>query len=117
MEGEVKILPEYHFREARESDFDFLYHLMKLSMKEYVVAAWGSWDEAFQMNYFLKKFNPGKNKIIVIHDTDAGAIMITEDSNNIKVDRFFLMPEFQGKGIGSRIMYALIEEAKESHSL
>ncbi len=100
----------YILRKATESDFQFLFDLLKQTMFNHVVATWGEWDEDFQVEYFRKKFDPEKNWVIVIDGKDAGGYMVTEDAGTVKLDRMFLLPEYQGKGIGSHIVQNILEE-------
>ena len=99
---------KYTFREALQSDFDFLFELNKVTMKNYVIATWGKWDDEWQRQYFQEKFRPEEYQIIVIANKNVGVLAITEDEKKIEIDRLQLMPEFQGSGIGTAILNDLI---------
>lgn len=105
--------PNFSFRQATESDLEFLYTLMKTTMRDHIITTWGAWDEQFQREYFQKKCQPESNQIIVINNEDVGAIMTSEDDNNITIDRFFLLPPYQGQGIGTAVESQIIKEARE----
>ena len=69
--------------------------------------------QKFDLNRIHKagaKFDPEKNWVIVIDGKDAGGYMVTEDAGTVKLDRMFLLPEYQGKGIGSHIVQNILEE-------
>ena len=101
---------EYTLQKATEADSQFLFELMKQTMQDHIVATWGEWDEDFQVAYFQKKFDPEKNTIIVVDGEDVGGYMVTEDAEMVKLDRLFLLPEYQGQGIGSQIVKNILKE-------
>lgn len=82
-------------------------------MQQHIVATWGEWDEAFQREYNQEKFDPAVNSIIVVDQQDIGVLLMKEDVETIKIERFFITPKYQNKGIGTSIMLELIQKAKD----
>ncbi len=75
---------EITFRQIFIKDFEFLWGLHNLALKEYVKKTWG-WDEKHQRQMFERDFNPNNGKIIVINGTDAGYLWVNEkESENWK---------------------------------
>lgn len=99
------------FRESTEEDFDFVFGLNKTNMRKYVEEIRG-WDENFEREDMKKKFTPGVDKIIQVGGIDAGILRVLESYDSIKLDHIELLPEFQGKGIGKRIIKDLISKGK-----
>jgi hypothetical protein len=56
---------KYTLRPAAKSDFDFLYHLIEVCLKEYVEATWG-WDDDFQQGYFAEHFDITGCQIVLV---------------------------------------------------
>ena len=102
---------EYSLRTARQEDYDFLYELHKIAFKEYVESIWG-WKEEEQQEFFRKGFVPDEDKkIIEAQGSDAGYFTVKEEENNYYIKDIVLLPEMQGKGLGTTIIKALIKEA------
>jgi GNAT superfamily N-acetyltransferase len=93
----------YSLRQANSTDFIFLKALHEAAMRPYVEAIWG-WDEAVQIQIFTDRFNPANVKIILVDGTEAGALAVENRGNEIFLSSITLLPVFQGKGIGSKII-------------
>ncbi|MHB1084530.1 MAG: GNAT family N-acetyltransferase [Thiobacillus sp.] len=72
---------------------------------EYVATAWG-WDESFQRGGFWENHPLKEFETVEIENEFAGGLHVAEDEVDIYIRMIFLLPKFQGRGIGS----ALIED-------
>lgn len=106
----------YRLRQATEDDFDFLFSLHRDSMRVYVEPIWG-WHEDWQEEYFRKKFDARDRKIIVIDGRDAGVLVVEERLDEIHIGLIEILPEFQGRGIGTMILTHLTQEATTRQTL
>jgi ribosomal protein S18 acetylase RimI-like enzyme len=97
-------------RPARSADSEFCYQLHKAAMGEYVAAIWG-WDEQFQRDHHSRGFTPGRWQIITANGADAGMLSVERRRDEICLSRIEILPDYQGRGIGSRLINALIDEA------
>lgn len=88
-------------------DFEFLWHLHNAGLKEYVSATWG-WDEHWQRENFTKTFNLDDGEIIVFEGKDVGYFWVIEKESEVLLASIRILPEFQNKGIGRRIIKKLI---------
>lgn len=102
----------YTLRPATKRDFDFLYHLIEVCMKEYVEATWG-WDDDFQQDYFARNFDITGCQIVMVDGRKAGQITTIDQGQNIFLAAIYLLPEFQGQGIGTSLMKALFQTAEQ----
>jgi ribosomal protein S18 acetylase RimI-like enzyme len=100
----------YAFRQATDSDYDFLFALHRATMREYIEPIWG-WHEEWQEEYFRKKFDPLKRHIIIVDGEDAGVLVVEERPNEIYIGLIELLPEFQGCGVGTSILNDLKNKA------
>ncbi len=97
-------------RPATPADSDFCYRLHKAAMGEYITALWG-WDEQLQREYQARAFSPGRWQIITAGGTDVGMIDVVRRPGEIFLGRIEILPAYQGRGIGTRLIGALIGEA------
>ncbi len=80
-------------------------------MRPYVDAEWG-WNDAWQREYFDRKFDPAAYLIIVVDNRDAGVLVVERDEDAIYLGLIEVAPPFQNRGIGSEILRDLQSEAQ-----
>jgi len=97
-------------RPTTPEDAEFLYQLLKATMREYVDQTWG-WDEDWQRAYFEMRFDPAKNQIIVLDNHDIGVIATEKSEDEILLSSLYILPEYQGRGIGTRLIKELLARA------
>ena len=100
-------------RQARPNDADLLYRLHRAAMQKYVIQTWGLWGEAWQSWYFHQHFDPSTCQIIVVQGKDAGVISVFRRTTDIFLGNIELLPAFQGQGIGTHLITALLAEAQQ----
>jgi ribosomal protein S18 acetylase RimI-like enzyme len=99
-------------RPATLADNEFCYQLHKAAMGEYITAIWG-WDEQSQRGHHDRGFNPGQWQIITSGGVDAGMLNVEYRPDEIYLARIEIHPAYQGQGIGTRLITALIDEARQ----
>ena len=82
-------------------------------MGDYVTAIWG-WDEQRQRDFHTRSFNPRRWQIITAAGTDIGMIDVEYRPAEIYLSRIEVNPDHQGHGIGTRLISALIDEARQA---
>lgn len=98
-----------------EEYYDFVYEVKKNAYIKYVEECWGQWDEEAQKEYFKKFISTYKNNsyIIKIEDKAIGFYNDEElEDGSYEVGNICIIPEFQGKGIGTDILKTKLEEHK-----
>ena len=98
-------------RPAAAADAEFCYQLHKAAMGAYVAAIWG-WDEQVQRAFHERAFNPRRWQIITAGQADIGMLDVGYRPGEIYLARIEIHPGHQGRGIGTRIISALMEEAE-----
>ncbi len=97
-------------RPATAADSEFCFQLHKAAMGEYVTAIWG-WDEQRQREFHARGFAPGHWQIITADGADAGLLIVDYRPAEIYLARIEIHPDYQGHGIGTRLISTLIDEA------
>lgn len=95
---------------ATADDEQFVNDLTRTTMRPYVEATWS--DEPSRENYyFINRFVVGNTSIILHGAEPAGRITVTRGDTEIVLDEIHLLPEFQGHGIGAKMIRELLDEA------
>lgn len=81
-------------------------------MGDYITAIWG-WDEQRQRDSHTRKFSPGRWQIITAGGADIGMIDVEHRPGEIYLSRIEISPDHQGRGIGTRLISALADEARQ----
>lgn len=101
----------YALRPVTEQDYDFLYDLHKVAMRDYIEPIWG-WHEEWQQEYFRRKFEPQRRRIIQVDGRDAGVLVVEWREDEIYLGLIELLPEFQRRGIGAAVVTDLLARAR-----
>ena len=98
------------FRKAQATDSEFVFTVKRAAFREYVEQIWG-WDDTYQRELHNRRFASQDIRIIQFHGTDVGFLSTSTNSDTFKVDQIYLLPDYQGKGIGAACMRNIIDDA------
>ena len=98
------------FRKACASDSEFVFTVKKAAFREYVEQIWG-WDDNYQKELHNRRFAAQDIQIIQFRGIDVGFLATSNTSDTLKVNQLFILPEYQGKGIGSACMTFILDDA------
>ncbi len=93
----------YRLRGATQGDYDFLYHLRRATLKDYVDRIWG-WDEATQARMFKERFDPARYQIVVAADQDIGAVSVQWRPDGVFLADLHILPVYQERGLGTAVI-------------
>ena len=102
---------KYELKEITEDDIDFLFNLLKSSMMDYYKKTYGYWEDEEELRYLKESLSKAIYKIIVVDNQQIGCLALKESHNFIFVEEIQILPSMQNKGIGSNIIYELINKA------
>lgn len=101
------------FRRAKARDSEFAYRVKKATLAGYVRQVWG-WDEEEQRRLHQRRFATQDFRVIVVSGVDVGVIALSCRPDCLKVNQLLVLPEYQGKGVGTACMKDVLEEAAAS---
>jgi ribosomal protein S18 acetylase RimI-like enzyme len=99
------------YRPAVPEDFDFLFRLHTAAMRGVVEAAFGAWDDAWQVAYARRHFDPAVLRIIQLAGQDVGVLHVQDRAEELFLVSLEILPEHQRKGIGTHVIIELIRAA------
>ena len=97
-------------RKARATDSEFVFVVKEAAFREYVEQIWG-WEDIYQRDLHNRRFASQDVRIIQLNGTDVGFLSASNTSDMLKVDQLYILPEYQGKGIGAACMKRIIDDA------
>lgn len=103
-------MEEVSLRKADANDSEFVFAVKKAAYREYVEQVWG-WDDNYQRERHNREFASDDFRIVQFRGTDVGFFIISSTSDTLKVNQIFILPEYQGRGIGSACMTRIIDDA------
>jgi ribosomal protein S18 acetylase RimI-like enzyme len=99
-------------RPATWDDYDFLWRLVRTTMREHVEHLW-PWDDAWQQQYFRLKFDPTQKRIVVLDGENIGVITIERREDELYLSELYILPDYQRLGIGTQLLRELLAEAAQ----
>jgi ribosomal protein S18 acetylase RimI-like enzyme len=99
-------------RPAVEGDREFLFALHRASLKEYVAATYGPWDDQRQRELFDAKFAPARYQIITRAGADVGCLRVEDFPDHVALSLIEILPAHQRQGVGTAVVQFLIARAR-----
>ena len=99
-------------RISTASDAEFAFNTIKETMREYAIATWGEWYEKDSRECAIKDTQSAKVEIIEVNEKPVGVLLVTRNTNEIEIEQIYILPEYQNKGIGSKLIGALQKEVQ-----
>ena len=103
-------MEELSLRKADASDSEFVFTVKKAAFRAYVEQVWG-WDNSYQRGQHNRRFAAQDISIIQFREVDVGFLAISHTPDRFKVNQLYILPEYQGRGIGSACMTRIIDDA------
>lgn len=100
----LKIIP------ADESHREFSYQVKIITMGGYITQIWG-WDEKLQKQFHSREWQEKRPQIIVYDSQPIGTIYTVNNENHLHIEQFYILPEYQNKGIGSHLLKEILDNA------
>lgn len=115
--GETESAPKmFGIRQATTEDPPFLFKVSTDAMRP--VRETLNPDKEFieeeELSKYKEKFDPEKIEVLQYEGKDVGRLRVVRSPESIYVGGIQILPEFQGKGIGTNLFNGLVEESNES---
>lgn len=78
-------------------------------MHDYILAQYGRWDEEAALKKTLE-VGAQSHDIIEVEGDPVGCCLVEREADQIKVLRIYILPGYQGQGIGSSILKEICSE-------
>jgi ribosomal protein S18 acetylase RimI-like enzyme len=99
-------------RIAEPSDAAFAYEVREKAMREYEEAAWGRWDVLRVQKQIENDIAANKLNIVEIDLHKVGVMRVDEHPTHMHIDQLFLLPEYQNRGIGTKLVQDVLRSAQ-----
>jgi GNAT superfamily N-acetyltransferase len=100
-------------RIANRADGEFAYEVVCRAIRPYVEQTFGVWQEAQVRNMLANNIGAGVTKIVSVEVKPVGILSAKELEDHIQLEQLFLLPEHQGKGIGTDLVREILLRAKQ----
>jgi ribosomal protein S18 acetylase RimI-like enzyme len=84
------------------------------AMRPHVEATYGSWDEPARQQRFREKTDPTTHEVIELSGKPVGCQWVRRHADALELVRLYLVPEAQGRGVGTLLVRRLLDEALSS---
>ena len=102
--------PPFALRPGRREDFAFAEAIYIDAMRPMMVAL-GTWNEAERRAAFRRSYKTAETSIITLDGADIGWMQVSERDTDYNLAQVQLLPEYCGRGIGSRLIGDLLKRA------
>lgn len=85
---------------------------MRRAYEALVVRVFGAWDDEPIAADFAAKWGAGGFEIVEERGVPVGAVWVTDEGPYVRLREIFLLPEAQGRGIGTALIRAEIDAAR-----
>jgi len=98
-------------RSASAGDAEFVYGVIEATMRDYVVAIWGHWNEAAVLEEAQAICRAGQAQIIQVDGAAVGMLLVERHATHIELEQLLVLPAHQNRGVGTLLVRGLMSEA------
>jgi ribosomal protein S18 acetylase RimI-like enzyme len=108
----VRSLLTFTLRPATPTDAKFVERLEGVCMRSYAEALWGQWIPSVAKY----GFDTARHRIVQVGGRDVGVIDVWPQDDHWSLDKLYLLPEVQGRGIGAQLLALVVGEARRANT-
>jgi len=95
-------------RQALDQDTELCFSITEESMREYVEATWGVWEESSQRNTHAESFSPATHWIVLASGKEVGVVAAANESSHVQLVKLYLRSRARSQGIGSIVLRSIL---------
>ena len=103
--------PPFALRASQSADANLFYEITEQTMRAHVLAAGGTWNEERRRRDAVEDSANPNASIILVGAIEAGILLVARLPHEVHLQDLYLLPRYQGQGIGSALVSALQKEA------
>ncbi|MNQ05843.1 Acetyltransferase (GNAT) family protein [compost metagenome] len=100
---------ELNYRKASLADIEYLLWLRKQTMTEHFLNSGIEVNDEYHLKRIEYQFEDAK--IILLNENPIGLLKVNENKSGFEIIQIQIDPEFQGKGIGKKMIQSIIDKA------
>jgi GNAT superfamily N-acetyltransferase len=100
-------------RPATDADLELIYSMLRASLGPYVEQTWGKWEDEAQRKRFDEVTRAADHSILELDGEPIGCLCVKQSDTEVRLIRLFILPEFQRRGLGTRILEEVLASANE----
>lgn len=98
-------------RPACADDAEFAFVVKRAAFRGYADRAFG-WDDQEQRELHERRFASQDFEVVRWGRRDVGVMAVVRGPDGFKLNQLFILPEYQGRGVGAAVMARLLGEAR-----
>jgi ribosomal protein S18 acetylase RimI-like enzyme len=110
----MRATPSFKLRPANADDATIFYRVIDQTMREFILATWGRWDEERVQRESHEKCLDPDSQIIQVDEQSAGVFVAKRYSTHTQLEQIYLLPEYQRLRIGTALLNGLTAEAAQA---
>lgn len=108
----MKGSPSFELVAMTAEDSEYLYALCDATMRGYVEATWGQWNEAAVRAGLTGVVDRGLASTVLVGGKRMGALVCNDTKDPVVLEQLFIDPAHQRQGLGSAIVLELQRKAR-----
>lgn len=101
-------------RVAGQEDLEFLFALLRAALGPYVEQTFGPWKDEEQRARFFESTVPATHQVIELGGRPIGCLDVRWLPDQVKLNRIFLLPAHQNRGIGTQLVREVLSKARSA---
>ena len=100
-----------NYKKYTDDDYEFVYNLKKDVYYDYIIKYYGAYDEEEQRKRFDQRINDIKENTYIINyrKIRVGFYTLTEYEDYVELENICIMRQFQGLGLGTKVLKDIIK--------
>ena len=105
----MTLTPNWVLRPAVERDAHWIAELRAVALRTDLERL-GRFDPIRVRQRFLAAFEPALTQVVLVDGQEAGSIAVRPEADSRWIEHFYLAPDLQGRGVGSRVLRQLLTD-------